>query len=213
MLSLSNASGDNDDRKFGDEKNNDLDSAESFEEGAALAKELYERVRVMEAKKKKDNDEREAFLRQLNSEPFRKRKQMSSAGPKSNIKSNNQSNSPFTSQRADMGNMDDNNYVEPSTYRRRNRSASSTGKSNRNTPNFMLETLSSERNILIQIVVVSILLIIAVGVGLNGGITDGSERILDDVSPLPIGDTIDEFLDRSNSGKEAFTNPEDTVFI
>ena len=205
----------------------DLDSAEAYEEGVLLAQELYARVRIMEDKKKQDLKEREEYLRQLNSEPFRRRKQMSSSGPKSNVKNtnNDRTNNPFLNINRRGGGddmLDDgsSSSVEPSTYRRRSRSsigrARTVKNNNGNGSNFLLDSASSERNILIQIAVVSILLIAAIGIGLNGGITDGSERVLEDISAVP-GDGMDGFLDQfvggSNDEAVTQTSSEGTIFI
>jgi len=46
--------------------------------------------------------------------------------------------------------------------------------------NPLLDAASAEKNILLQAAFVSVLLIVAIGVGMTGGITDGSERVFED---------------------------------
>lgn len=200
----------------------DLDSADSYDEGAALAKELYERVRVLELKKKlvkEENIEKEGDLRQLNAEPFRKRKEMSSSGPSSNVKGKNDGGNPFFS-----GNdfsdgmfgrgsqMEDNIRLmnsQPFSSRGQN-NGTARGLSTRQ--NFLLDAASSERNILIQIAAVSVLLLVAIGVGLNGGITDGSDRLIEDAV---LGDGMEglsmDLLD--GSSVDSAVSNSDSVFI
>ena len=207
-------------KEDGDNKDipEDLDSAESFEEGALLAKELYQRVREMDAVKKQVNKDREEYLRQVNSEPFRRRKEMSSSGPKENVKRDQGRNdNPFFS--SEFGGNDDsssmfgNNNDSRSNRSQRRRSSinGGSGVSSSVGNNFLLDTASSERNILIQIVVVSLLLAFAIGVGLNGGITDGSERVVMDEMGSP-GEGMENLLDSFTEGASSSPS-EDSVFI
>ena len=179
----------------------DLDSAESFDEGADLAKELYERVRVMELQKKliseeeqKRRDMREAELRELNREPFSRRKEVSSAGPKRVTpvasRSMNRDRSLFSSDstgasinnnNGGLFNIGGSDLFSNAGVNGNNMSPQRQQQGGgRFDSNSLLDAASAERNILIQAAFVSVLLIVAIGIGMSGGITDGSERVFED---------------------------------
>jgi len=183
----------------------DLDSAESYDEGAELAKELYERVRVLELQKKlvseeeqQRRDTRNAELRELNREPFSRRKEVSSAGPKRDTpaasRSMNRNTSSFFSSSSSADNNANNNNggffniggsdlfssngnvnadMSPAQRQQQQRVG-------RFDSNPLLDAASAEKNILLQAAFVSVLLIVAIGIGMTGGITDGSERVFED---------------------------------